>query len=87
MAKWGGPSGNLTWPLNPSNKNKSKSKRRNNSQQRKPKNKPKTKQNKTKQIRRVQGQVRWPFGPPHLTLKPSKNKKSKTNQKKPTHNT
>ena len=20
MAKWGGPSGNLTWPLNPSNK-------------------------------------------------------------------
>ena len=30
--------------------------------------------------RRVYGQLRWPFGPPHLTLKPStkKNQKDKT---------
>ena len=31
------------------------------------------------------GQVRWPFGPPHLTLKPSKTKnknKKKQNKKK-----
>ena len=26
MAKWGGPSGNLTWPLNPTNKTKAKTK-------------------------------------------------------------
>ena len=39
----------------------------------------KPKRNK-KKIRRVQGQVRWPFGPPHLTLKPSK-KKPKNNKK------
>ena len=25
------------------------------------------------------GQVRWPFGPPHLTLKPSKQKKKNNN--------
>ena len=30
---------------------------------------------------RVQGQVRWPFGPPHLTLKPSKKQKNKNQQK------
>ena len=33
---------------------------------------------KTKR-KRVQGKVRWPFGPPHLTLKP---KKTKTNKKR-----
>ena len=41
----------------------------------------KTKQKKTKQklIRRVWGQVRSPFGQPHLTLKPCKpNQKHKT---------
>ena len=32
-----------------------------------------------KQINRVYGQVRWPFGPPHLTLKPSKKKQDKNN--------
>ena len=26
--------------------------------------------------------MRWPFGPPHLTLKPSKNNKTKKNKKK-----
>ena len=54
--------------------------------------KKKTKQKKTKQklIRRVWGQVRSPFGQPHLTLKPCKpNQKHKTkkqnnkNQNKP----
>ena len=34
----------------------------------------KQKRNKKLKIWRVQGQVRWPFGPPHLTLKPSKKK-------------
>ena len=28
MAKWGGPSGNLTWPLNPAKKQKEKNKTR-----------------------------------------------------------
>ena len=37
----------------------------------------KNKNKKKKEIRRVEGQVRWPFGPPHLTLKPSKQKKTK----------
>ena len=42
----------------------------------------KNKTNKAK-IRRVKGQVRWPFGPPHLTRKPSKKKqKSKPPPKK-----
>ena len=36
------------------------------------------KTNKQKLIGRVEGQVRWPFGPPHLTLKPQKtNKKTR----------
>ena len=26
--------------------------------------------------------MRWPFGPPHLTLKPSKKKQKRTNKKK-----
>ena len=52
----------------------------------------KTKQKKTKQklIRRVWGQVRSPFGQPHLTLKPCKpnqkhktKKQNKKNQNKP----
>ena len=43
----------------------------------------KTKQNKQKTIRRVQDQVRWPFGQPHLTLKPSKKQKqNKQDEKK-----
>ena len=37
---------------------------------------------KTKKIRRVQGQVRWPEGPPHLTLKPSKKNPKKQKRKK-----
>ena len=44
MAKWGGPSGNLTWPLNPFQKSKSKHKRRNKTQQSK-QNKQQTKEN------------------------------------------
>ena len=48
MAKWDGPSGNLTWPLNPSKKTKAKTKEKNKTQQ-KQQNKQKTnqKQNKT----------------------------------------
>ena len=61
----GGPLGHLTWPLNPPKKQKQKSKPR--------------KQTNRKLISRVKGQVRWPFGPPHLTLKPSK--KNKTGKK------
>ena len=34
---------------------------------------------KKQKISRVWGQVRWPFGPPHLTLKPSK-KNQKTQE-------
>ena len=30
--------------------------------------------------------MRWPFGPPHLTLKPSKKNKTKKNKKKKTKN-
>ena len=45
--------------------------------------KKKTKRKTKKQyIRRVQGQVRWPFGPPHLTLKPSKKNKTKKQKQK-----
>ena len=47
----------------------------------------KTKQNqktKEKTKKRVLGQVRWPFGPPHLTLEPSK--KNKTKQPPPKKN-
>ena len=52
MAKWGGPSGNLTWPLNPSKKPKAKTKEQTkpNKENKTKKNKPKTKE---KQIRRV----------------------------------
>ena len=49
------------------------------------KNKKETK-NTTKQkqkIRRVKGQVRWPFGPPHMTLKPSKKKHKQQKHEKP----
>ena len=45
-----------------------------------PPQKKQQKRNK-KQIRRVWGQVRWPFGPPHLTLKPSKKNTKKTKKK------
>ena len=38
------------------------------------------KKTKHQKKRKVQGQVRWPFGPPHLTLKPSKKTKQKTNK-------
>ena len=44
--------------------------------------------NKNKKTRSVYGQVRWPFGPPHLTLKPSPKKqknKTKNKQKKQKH--
>ena len=37
----------------------------------------KAKKTQKKQIRRVSGQVRWPFGPPHLSLKPSKKTRNK----------
>ena len=39
---------------------------------------------KPKPIRRVEGQVSWPLGPPHLTLKPSK-KQEDTKNKTPKH--
>ena len=44
MAKWGGPSGNLTWPLNPSKNNKT---------QQRNQNKQKTNQKQKKKIRRA----------------------------------
>ena len=37
---------------------------------------------KNKKKRKAQGQVRWPFGPPHLTLKPSKTKNKKNTKRK-----
>ena len=43
-----------------------------------------TKKNRKKEIRRIQGKVRWPFGPPHLTLKPSKKNTKKTKKTKKT---
>ena len=63
-AKWGGPLGHLTWPLNPP----------------KQKTKQKQKKKQKKKIRRAYGQVRWPFGPPHLKRKKDKNKKEKTKE-------
>ena len=51
VAKWGGPSGHLTWPLRPPERSKTKNRKKG----------------------RVEGQVRWPFGPPHLTLNTPKN--------------
>ena len=50
-------------------------------EQRKERETRKTKKENQKNIRKVQGQERWPFGPPHLTLKPSK-KHNKTKQKR-----
>ena len=43
MAKWGGPSGNLTWPLNSSKKTESKNKTKKQNQQNKQKTNPKGK--------------------------------------------
>ena len=45
MAKCGGPSGNLTWPLNPSNKTKNKNTRKTTTKNNKT-NKKQTQQNK-----------------------------------------
>ena len=45
------------------------------------KNKPKTNQNPPKKLRRVYGQVRWPKGPPHLTLKPFQKKNKSKNKR------
>ena len=44
----------------------------------------KLEERKAKKKRRVLCQVRWPFGPPHLTLRPSKNNKNKRNKSRTT---
>ena len=67
-ARWGGPLGHLTWPLNPPKEKQNR--------------KQKINKNKKQQIRRVWSQVRWPFGPPHLTLKPPKKKTEKKKKRK-----
>ena len=45
-AKWGGPSGNLTWPLNPPKKTKKKQKNKNKKNKQKNKKKQKVKKHK-----------------------------------------
>ena len=94
MAKWGGPSGNLTWPLNPSNKQKkAKTKTKEETTANKENQKTNQKQNKTNKEGLGPSKVAlWATSPDPQTLhKNKKNKPKKTqhithNQTKETQN-